>query len=169
MEIKKLTGKFYEWIKKYKYAVAVLITGLFLLLIPGKQSESPKVDSATTTPTKQEALLQESLAQILQSIEGAGMVKVLLSIGAGEETIYQTDTEGSSSADSNDQSVKTVIITDSQRNEAGLIRQVNPVAYQGAIVVCQGADSPAVRLAVSQAVSKITGLGTDAICVLKMQ
>lgn len=169
MEIKKLTGKLHEWIKKYKYAVAVLIIGLFLLLIPGKQSESPKVDSAATTPVKQETLSQESLAQILQSIEGAGKVKVLLSIGAGEETIYQADTEGSSSADSNDQSEKTVIITDSQRNEAGLIRQVNPAAYQGAIVVCQGADSPAVRLAVTQAVSKITGLGTDAICVLKMQ
>ena len=90
-------------------------------------------------------------------------------MATGEETVYQTDTESSSSGDSNDKSNKTVIITDSQRNEQGLIRQVNPVVYQGAIVVCQGADDPTVRLAITQAVSKITGLGTDAICVLKMQ
>ena len=79
------------------------------------------------------------------------------------------DTEVSSAGDSNNQTLKTVIITDSQRSESGLIRQVNPAAYKGAIVVCQGADSPSVRLAVTQAVSKITGLGTDSICVLKMQ
>jgi hypothetical protein len=39
----------------------------------------------------------------------------------------------------------------------------------GAIVVCQGADSPSVKLAITQAVAKITGLGTDEICVLKMK
>ena len=64
---------------------------------------------------------------------------------------------------------KTVIVTDSQRCESGLIRQINPAAYKGAIVVCQGADSSAVRLAITQAVAKITGLGTDNICVLKMK
>lgn len=169
MEMRKFTGKLRELIQKYKYAIAVLMIGLFLLLIPSNQSEPQKDDLTATAPTGQETFSQDSLVQILQSVEGAGKVKVLLSIGAGEETVYQTDTEGSSSADGNNQTVKTVIITDSQRSEAGLIRQVNPVAYKGAIVVCQGADSPTVRLAVTQAVSKITGLGTDAICVLKMQ
>jgi len=36
-------------------------------------------------------------------------------------------------------------------------------------VVCQGADDPAVRLAVSQAVSSVTGISTDRISVLKMK
>ena len=169
MEIKKFTCKLHQLIQKFKYPIAVLAVGLVLLLIPGKQSKTQEVDTAATAPTVQEALSEDSLVQILQSVEGAGKVRVLLSIGAGEETVYQTDTEGSTSADGSNQTRKTVIITDSQRSEAGLIRQVNPAAYKGAIVVCQGADSPAVRLAVTQAVSKITGLGTDAICVLKMQ
>ena len=169
MEMRKLTGKLHELIQKYKYAFAVLAIGLILLLFPSKQSESQKADLTATAPTGQETFSQDALVQILQSVEGAGKVKVLLSIGAGEETVYQTDTEGSSTSDGSNQTVKTVIITDSQRSEAGLIRQVNPAAYKGAIVVCQGAESPAVRLAVTQAVSKITGLGTDAICVLKMQ
>ncbi len=169
MEIRKITGKLRELTEKYKYAIVVLLIGLVLLLIPGKQSKPQKVESAAPAVTGQETLTQESLVQILQTVEGAGKVKVLLSIGAGEETIYQTDTEATASGDSEDRTVKTVIITDSQRSETGLIRQVNPAAYQGAVVVCQGADSPAVRLAVTQAVSKITGLRTDAICVLKMQ
>jgi stage III sporulation protein AG len=63
----------------------------------------------------------------------------------------------------------TVIITDSSRNESGLIRQVNPPVYLGAIVLCQGGDRPSVRLAIVDAVSKVTGLGADRISVLKMK
>ncbi|MBR5022173.1 MAG: hypothetical protein IKY18_03100 [Oscillospiraceae bacterium] len=169
MEIKKITDKLHELIKRYKYACIVLLIGLALMLIPTKQSKQLKTEAISPSATIQETLSEESLVQILQSVEGAGKVKVLLSIGAGEETVYQTDTQISTTGENNDQTTKTVIITDSQRSESGLIRQVNPVAYKGAIVVCQGADSPSVRLAVTQAVSKITGLGTDSICVLKMQ
>ena len=169
MEIRKLTGKLQELIQKYKYAIVVLVVGIALLLIPDNQSKQENVEMTQPTVTGQASFTEDSLAQILQSVDGAGSVKVLLSVGAGEETVYQTDTQTSSTDTSDDQSVKTVIITDSQRSESGLIRQVNPVVYKGAIVVCQGAESPAVRLAVTQAVSKITGLGTDSICVLKMQ
>ena len=169
MEINKITEKLRELTSKYKYAIFVLLIGLALMLIPGKQVKQQKSEASLPSIPKHENLSEDSLAQILQSIEGAGKVNVLLSIGAGEETVYQTDTEISSDGDSNDNKVKTVIITDSQRSESGLIQQINPAAYKGAIVVCQGADSPSVRLAVTQAVSKITGLGTDSICVLKMQ
>lgn len=166
MEIKKLTGKLQELAGKYKYALLVLAVGLALLLIPGKGTQTKKAEAPMNNDAIHQTLTQESLGEILQSIQGAGKVRVLLSMATGEETVYQTDNETTSSGDSK---IQTVILTDSQRSEAGLIRQVNPAAYKGAIVVCQGADSPAVRLAITQAVSKITGLGTDAICVLKMQ
>ena len=169
MEIKKITAKLHELTTKYKHAVVILLIGLVLLVVPGKQSKQTEIAKAPDAVIGHKTFSEDSLAQILQSIEGAGKVKVLLSVDTGEETVYQTDTELSSSADSSDKTIKTVIVTDSQRSETGLIRQVNPAAYKGAIVVCQGADSPAVRLSVTQAVSKITGLGTDSICVLKMQ
>jgi len=165
MEFKKMTGKLQNLAGKYRYALLVLVIGIALLLIPGKSGGDRKVVNESISEPKQSALTQDALAEILQSIHGAGKVKVLLSISTGEETLYQTDTETATDS----QKIQTVIITDSQRNEAGLIRQVNPVTYLGAIVVCQGADSPAVRLAITQAVTKITGLGADAICVLKMQ
>lgn len=162
MDIRGISGKLLSLTDKYKYAILVLLIGLVLLMIPANQTKPQKIDPVISTTVKQETLTQESLAQILQSVEGAGKVKVLLSTGAGEQTIYQTDTDHNSSNN-------TVIVTDSERNESGLIQQINPAAYKGAVIVCQGADSPAVRLAITQAVSKITGLGTDAICVLKMQ
>ena len=45
-------------------------------------------------------------------------------------------------------------------------QQLYPV-YQGALVVCQGADQAAVRLAVTEAVSALTGLSSDRITVVK--
>jgi len=39
----------------------------------------------------------------------------------------------------------------------------------GAVIVCQGADDPQVRLSIVDAVSKVTGLGSDKISVLKMK
>jgi hypothetical protein len=39
----------------------------------------------------------------------------------------------------------------------------------GAVVVCQGADSASVRLAVAQAVRCYTGLGADHVEIFKME
>jgi stage III sporulation protein AG len=62
-----------------------------------------------------------------------------------------------------------VIITDGNRNQKPVISQVIPAKYLGAVIICQGADQPTVRLAIVEAVSKLTGLGTDRVCVLKMK
>ena len=167
MEIKELPLKLKNVVGKYKYAAIVLVIGLALLMIPGKTSQVNQAENDVAP--KNQTVKTEQLAQILQAIEGAGETQVLLSIANGEETVYQTNRDSSTSGDENSTRVETVIITDSQRNESGLITQVNPPTYLGAIVVCEGADSAAVRLAITQAVAKITGLGTDEICVLKMK
>lgn len=169
MELKKITGKLLRLAGKYRYALLVLVIGLALLMLPGKNSQVKKEEKPAASTSGQLVLSQDALAEVLQSIQGAGKVKVLLSMATGEETVYQTDSETATVSGSDSNKTQAVIITDSQRSEAGLVRQVNPATYLGAIVVCQGADSPAVRLAVTQAVAKITGLGADAICVLKMQ
>lgn len=65
--------------------------------------------------------------------------------------------------------------TESQRI-AALLRQIRGVGEaevllsgSGAVVVCQGADQPGVRLDVTNAVTAYTGLGSDKISVIKMK
>ena len=41
--------------------------------------------------------------------------------------------------------------------------------YQGALVLCEGADRAGVRLAVIEAVSSLTGLGSNKIAVVKLK
>lgn len=150
--------------QKYKWAALVLGIGIVLLLIPSPSNE--KNSNVIPEQTGNILSVEESLEEILTQIQGAGKVKVMLTEAVGEETIYQNDTSGSESTGGKRD---TVIISDAQRNELGLVRQINPPVYLGAMVVCQGADSPAVRLALVEAVSTVTGLSSDKITVLKMK
>ena len=167
MDIKNAVSKLKSAMEKYKYVCIILLVGLTLLLLPDKKQETVK--QVSSTQNSMEKLDEEALANILQAVEGAGSVQVMLSVASGEKTVYQTDQDTLGTGENNSVKTQTVIITDSQRNEIGLINQVNPPIFLGAIVVCQGADSPTVKLAITQAVSKITGLGTEKICVLKMK
>ena len=145
----------------------VLIIGLALMLLP---SHTQNNDSVVPETTKQASVsLNEQIAALLSKVEGAGRVEVMLSIETGEEILYQADEDVTITEQSNTTRRETVVITDSERNETGLIRQTNPPNYLGAIIVCQGADSPAVQFALCDAVCKITGLRSDKVAILKMK
>ena len=150
--------KLIAWISRYRYVLIVVAVGLILMLLPG--GSTPKQEQPQQIQ-ETEADFATELAEILSKIKGAGKVEVMLTTAQGQETCYQTDSRGE------DQS--TVTITDSTRNETGLIRQVNPPTYLGAIIVCQGGDDPGVRLAIVESVAKVTGLGADRISVMKMK
>lgn len=165
MELKKITGKLQGVVKKYRYAVIILLIGVVLLLMPGKSAKNQQHLQESSQQSQSLSVKNDELAEILQSVEGAGKVQVMLSVSSSEKTQYITNTDTSESSTRKE----TVIVTDADRNETGLIEQTNPPQYRGAVVVCQGADSAQVRLAITQAVSKITGLSSDNICVLKMK
>lgn len=147
-------------VKKYQYVLWVVLLGIFLMLLPQKQ-ESP----GREIPAETEAALtlEEELSAMLSKISGVGKAEVLLTELSGSSTIYQTDTT------QNQVNSDTVIVMDRNREEQGLVKQVLPPVYKGALVVCQGADSASVRLSVVDAVKSVTGLSSDCITVLKMK
>ena len=161
--------KIISFLNKYKYVALILLLGIVLMAIPNQQKEEVTSVPDTAPENEKSVSLNDELARILSQIKGAGKVSVMLTIAAGEETIYQTDEDVTMSEESTVSRYDTIIVTDAQRAQAGLVRQINPVIYQGAIVVCEGAANPTVRLAIVEAVSKATGLGADRISVLKMK
>lgn len=155
-----------KWVEKYKYALMVILLGLGLMVLPATQSE-PEADLPLPTEPIQEDL-EEKLESILCKISGAGKVEVLLSIRTGEQTHYQTNIdrdEGSSLRENTD----TVLVDQGSGQETGLVSRTDPPVYLGAVVVCQGAGNAQVRLAIVEAVKCATGLGADAITVVKME
>lgn len=154
------------FIKKYRYVLIVLAAGLFLMALPTQESPQPQTQPVAEQTEPQ---LQETLAQLLSHLEGAGKVEVLLTQSKGPQTLYQTDEDSTVSEGTTDTHRETVLVTGTDRGEAGLIRQVNPPTYQGAVVLCQGADKANIRLSIVEAVMSATGLRSDCITVLKMK
>ncbi len=169
MDIKALTNKLAQFVQKNKYVALILLVGLILMCLPSGKEKAEEVSDVAVSPVQQEIAMEEKLGRILGQVAGAGEVQVFLTIASGEQTVYQTNDSISHNGDATNTQSNAVTVTDSKRNQQGLVKQVNPPAYLGAIVVCQGADSPGVRLSVVDAVSKVTGLGTDRISVLKMK
>lgn len=158
-----LREKITLYFQKYKYVLLILALGLFLMNLPDASEEVkeqiPEITSSETdTP-------EDALEEILAQIAGVGKVRVLLTESSGAQTIYQTNEDRSGES----VRVETVIISGSDRGEQGLIQRTDPPVYLGAIVVCQGGDSPSVRLAIVEAVANATGISTDHISVLKMK
>lgn len=168
MGVRMTANKAIQICKKYRYSIFILLIGFILMAIPGK-SEKGKDQQITVGEINSEITLEQQLATILSQVQGAGRVEVMLTSAAGEEVIYQTDQDNTNGETSSHQKSNTVTVTDANRNQSGLIRQINPERYQGAIIVCQGADNPTVCLSIVDAVSKATGLGANKISVLKMK
>ena len=156
-------------IKKYKYAALILVIGIALMLLPNISGSKKEPPVNVVQKEQNNPVLDQQLSNVLCRLEGAGKVEVMLTISKGQQTIYQSNSNETNDERSSTLKSDTVILTDSSRNEYGLIKRVDPVCYQGAIVLCQGADSPSVRLAIVEAVSKATGLSSAQICVLKMK
>ena len=158
-----------EAVRKYKYVWIVLLIGILLMLIPGPVDREAETQIQITEKVQTQEDMEIRLESLLSEVAGAGQVRVLLSVSQGEQTIYQTDCSYSQGQNNTDSRTQTILITDSQRNETGLVHQRIPPKYLGAIILAQGADEPVVKLAIVEAVGKITGLGADRISVLKMQ
>lgn len=164
MEVKDLISKISALVTKYRYAAIILLIGILLMLIPSG-SKNELIPTETVIPETTEQTAEDKLGNILSKIQGAGKVEVILSFASGAETLYHGNTETDGTSVRSD----TVIVSDSDKNQSALITRIDPPVYLGAIVVCQGADSASVRLAIVDAVSKYTGLGADRISVLKMK
>ena len=150
---------------KYKYPILVALVGLGLMLLPSEQEPTEPVEP----PRAAECSLEEKLEALLSRIEGAGQVSVLLTEKEGSQTLYQTDSQTDADDSGSRRTDDTVLIEDENRTESGLVRQTLGPVYRGAVILCQGADDPSVKLAVVEAVRCVTGLGADQISVQKMK
>ena len=169
MELANKVKNLSNIISKYRYVACIVIIGIILLLVPISKNSDKKDLSIETTHNIPEHSIEEQLSTVLRLVDGAGDVRVVLSIAAGEEIVFQTDLTHNNSDTSDNVKNDTVTVTSADRSTTGLVKQIIPESFKGAVIVCTGADDPVVRLSIVDAVSKLTGLGANQISVLKMK
>lgn len=162
------------FIDRYKYVGLVLLAGLILLLWPGgKEKTASEAPPPAPVENKEEdfsvAALEEKLAQTLSKIQGAGEVSVMLTVQGGSRRVLAQDSKEAREADgSYERQSETVVVSGGTGNGEGpvLLQQLYP-RFQGAVVVSEGGGDASVRLKLMEAVSALTGLGTDKIAICK--
>lgn len=159
---------------RYKYAALVALIGAGLLLWPGfGEFSSARRESGTKTRETcwDTQAVQREMEEILGAMSGVGQVKVMLTVDSDGERQLAQDTQLSYSGNTaapEDYSRKSETVLVDSEDEVVVVRTMYPT-YRGALVVCQGGGSAEVRLAVTEAVSALTGLPAARVTVAKWQ
>ena len=150
-------------------SLLVLLAGLLLLLLPTGKSSGQERQTSDDTQLYSLEETERRMAQLLGRMSGVGRVQVMLSLKTGPTLQLAQDMDLEQEEGSLRQRSQPVTVNrGSGWQEALVTRQDYPV-YQGAVVVCQGAGSSAVRLAVTEAVAALTGLSTEKITVVQWE
>lgn len=170
--VNKLSKTILAGLKKYKYAVLILLLGIALMLLPfGKKEETTETEVQVETLSDEAyaQALEQRLEDMLCQVSGAGQVRVMLTLQTGSRTEYQTDTQISDSETQSQEERKTVILSEGSAYDKAAVSAVQYPRFQGALILCQGADQSTVRLSLVNAVAALTGLSSGQITVIKMK
>ena len=150
--------------RRVQLLAAAGMAGLLLLAVsewlPAETAAAPP--AAEAQEADYAAQLEQQMAELLGTVEGAGTVRVMVTVSHREKTVYAADTE--SRADGSAASTPVLV----SGNTAGLVETVYAPEVLGVAVVCTGGDDPAVQASITALVQALTDVGTHHITVAKM-
>lgn len=162
--------------KKLFLIVVLGVTGVLMIalseVLPNKNQEKVKEEATTFSYANYEKETEQRLSDIISEIDGAGRVKVMLTLKSSEKYEFaknsQTDEKSSEENSQKNKNDEYVILNGTNGDECVTIKSEYP-SVQGVVVVCDGGDSQAVKSNITQAVSSAVGISTNNITVLKMK
>lgn len=153
---------------------------LFSSFIPSsnQKNTAEKSNNSYVNLTQYENELEQNLAEIICSINGAGTTKVLLTMESTVEQIYAADNniaqnDSNNKKNSDSESKKditsenkyiTVELADGTEQTV-LIKEIQP-KVRGVLVVCSGGDNNVVKEKVIDAVTKVLDISSSKVSVV---
>ena len=209
--VKNLSEQFSEKLGKWKkfsfknlrkdQLLILLLTGIFLMVIAvpaGKTKENTsstsggntgKMGSGTSTGTDEEAYItyqEDRLSRTLSQIEGAGEVKVMITLKSsaekvldkdtesGQETVTEEDSQGGTRQSSKaSKKESTVYGNDGESSSRGngspyVSKELSP-EIEGVVVVADGGGNAVVKENISSVVQALFDIGPHKIRIMKKQ
>lgn len=162
--------------KNIKIIVAlILMLFIIILLFNLGDKSSTSASSTTSTSSYISTLeycerLEKKLEAVISQIDGAGDVKVMVTVEGSPELIYVSDTDTKTSTTTNGTTNTTTsspIIVGGSGNSSGLIKTEKLPNVKGVIVVSGGAGEIGTKLNILNAIATLLDISTDKITVLK--
>lgn len=169
-----------NWSKNKLLLWGLGLAGVLMLILPGscQPKENPMVDMTPEQGNYQQQL-QHELESILASIEGAGKVRVMLTLDDEQETVYARNEEESKKntieEDSQggvreqleyDQSGQLVIVRTNNQEQPVVIKIIKP-QVRGVLVVAEGAGNALICQRLTHAVQAVLDVPAYKITVQK--
>lgn len=186
-EPESLKEKLFRYIQDEKYKRIILIAGIVGIALIFLSSFIPKTSTSSSekntasitvnmTAYKQE--LEQSLADIVSSIDGAGTTRVMLTMDTSAELVYATDSKdsqqisnennGDAEQESSDTQLNYITVRLSDGTEQTvLLKEIQP-KIRGVLVVCTGGENTVVYQRVLEAVTKALDISSARVCVTKL-
>ena len=162
-------------VDRYKYVLLVCCLGLVLALWPsdgGTAAEKGTEGGEALWKEEDPDALEEQLARMLGNMEGVGRVEVLLTLrqGSRQNYVYNSSAREDGGEDRfGREEERELVIISRGGEEKPVVQSVSAPEYQGAVVLCDGADDPRVCLEITQAIRSLTGITADHIKISKIK
>lgn len=153
-------------LKKYKFVALILLVGLVLMLLPTSDGNTER-EREERSEAYSLSQTEQRLESLLRNMQGVGQVNVMLTLKSGSTLELAKDSSTSVRDNETKRDSDVVTVSRGSGSEEVVVTQERYPVYQGAVVVCEGGGNSAVRLAVIEAVSVLTGLGSDKITVVQ--
>ena len=167
-----------ELLKNRKWAVFMTVCGAAGLLLIMISSLLPDNKASPNQNNDQYESVYDSivycrdtekrLASFLSEVDGAGEVKVYLTVGCDQRYVYATEGRHSRTDNKTEEEEKYVIIGGGSEKNA-LIETVEAPEITGAVIICSGGGNAAVREQIYKAASAALGIPTAKIYVAKIR
>lgn len=171
-----------EIIKDEKKLKVIVICGLILIallflweLLPEKKEKETTPGSqkgGTITTEEYTTQLEQKVKQMVEGIEGAGRVEIMLTLESGKETVYQSDVKRQTNKISNDgnyqqDTQETIVLVegDNGRKQA-LVQTERMPAVQGVVVLCDGAENIQVQKRIIEALTTAFSIPSTQVAVV---
>lgn len=154
----------------------IVLIGLSDLITPAKKTSS---SSQNTSVSVEEYIndLEKKTKEMLNSVYGAGKCKIMITAEASalqnfatDESLSQdTESDSEQSKIKNEVQKEIVMVEDSNGKKQALVKNVTEPEIRGVLVLCEGADDPAVNERITNAIKTLLGISSNKISVIKMK
>lgn len=153
-----------------RFLVLLGVAGMLLIALTEWWPRRSAVDTSavTVTATQVEQALESRITDLLDTVAGVGRCRVMVTLENGEQTVYAADTTRSTT-DGGESASESYLTVDTADGPVGLpITRIQPTV-RGVVVVCAGAEDPAVSERVRAVITTAFHISERRVCVVQQK
>lgn len=175
LQLKNIVNKL-KTDKKTALFVVIGFTAILIIFFSefsnfGNDEEEKIINTEEMSSVTYCEYLEDKVQEIVESIDGAGKAKVMITLSETTEYIYATnDKDTRKNNENSDDSTfeNDYVIIENNSNDTGLLIKTIEPKVRGVAVVCEGGNDSTVQRQIYSAISAVLNISTSRISISKL-